>query len=70
MSASAEASATARAGSPFAPMRGSTVAAIMGPSAESGPSTRMREGPNTAYPTRQRIDVYRPVIAGRPASSA
>src|SRR6185503_17782043 len=41
-----------------------------GPSDESGPSTRIRDGPKTAYPSRQRIDVYSPVIAGRPASSA
>src|SRR5215216_2529357 len=68
--ASAEASATARAGSPFAPTSGRIVAAIIGPSEESGPSTRIRDGPNTAYPSRQVIDVYRPVIAGRPASSA
>ena len=57
MSASAEASATARAGSPLAPTIGRIVAAIMGPSEESGPSTRIRDGPKTAYPTRQRIDV-------------
>ena len=70
ISASAEASATARSGSPFGPTSGRIVAAIMGPSEESGPSTRILDGPNSAYPTRQRIDVYRPVIAGRPASSA
>ena len=46
------------------------VAAIIGPSDESGPSTRTREGPNTAYPSRQRIEVYRPVTGGSPASSA
>ena len=68
--ASIEASATARAGSPFAPTSGRIVAAIIGPSDESGPSTRMRDGPKTAYPIRHRIDVYRPVIGGRPASSA
>ena len=53
--ASIEASATARSGSPFAPTIGMSVAAIIGPSEESGPSTRMREGPNAAYPTRQRM---------------
>ena len=30
----------------------------------------MRDGPNMAYPSRHRMDVYRPVIAGSPASSA
>ena len=70
ISASAEASATARCGSPPAATSGRIVAAIIGPSEESGPSTRILEGPKRAYPTRQRIDVYRPVIAGRPASSA
>ena len=48
MSASIDARATARPGSPPAATSGSTVAAIIGPSEESGPSTRMREGPNTA----------------------
>ena len=46
--ASAEASATARAGSPLAPMRGSSVAAIIGPSDESGPNTRIFDGPKIA----------------------
>ena len=70
MRASIEASATARAGSPLAPTSGKIVAAIIGPSDESGPSTRIREGPKTAYPVKHRIDVYRPVIGGSPASSA
>ena len=48
-SASAPASATAFAGSPSAPSRGRIAAAISGASAESGPSTRMREGPSAAY---------------------
>jgi len=60
----------ARAGSPSAPASGRMVAAIIGPNAESGPRTRIRDGPNTAYPMRHRIEVYRPVTAGRPASSA
>ena len=47
-SASAEPSATARAGSPCAATSGRMVAAIIGPSDESGPSTRIRDGPNTA----------------------
>ena len=70
ISARAEPSATARAGSPSAATSGSTVAAIIGPSDESGPSTRIRDGPNIAYPNRHMIDVYRPVIGGSPASSA
>ena len=47
-SASSDASATARSGSPFDARIGSSVAAIIGPSEESGPSTRIRDGPNTA----------------------
>jgi hypothetical protein len=47
-SASIEASATARCGSPLAPTMGMMVAAIMGPSEESGPSTRILEGPKMA----------------------
>ena len=39
--------ATARSESPLA--RGSTTARITAASAESGPSTRMRLGPNSAY---------------------
>ena len=38
----------ARAGSPSAPASGRIVAAIIGPSEESGPSTRIRDGPSTA----------------------
>ena len=45
--ASSEASATARAGSPSA--LESTATAMSGASAESGPSTMMRDGPKTAY---------------------
>ena len=37
--------------------RGSRAAKIIGEMEESGPSTRMREGPKTAYPTRQPIVV-------------
>jgi hypothetical protein len=48
MSASSDDRAIARSGSPSAARRGRVVAAIIGPSAESGPSTRMREGPNSA----------------------
>ncbi len=57
ISASIEASAIARFGSPFAPSRGRIVAAIIGPSDESGPSTRIFDGPKTAYPTRHMIEV-------------
>jgi hypothetical protein len=46
--ASIEASAMARCGSPLAPTIGMMVAAIMGPSDESGPSTRILEGPKMA----------------------
>ncbi len=55
--ASIDAYATALPGSPFAATRGSTHAAIIGPRDESGPSTSTLDGPNTAYPTRHRIDV-------------
>jgi hypothetical protein len=48
MSASIDARATARLGSPSAPASGSIVAAIIGPSDESGPSTKIRDGPKTA----------------------
>ena len=44
--ASIDASATARPGLPPDPMIGMIVAAIIGPSEESGPNTRTREGPN------------------------
>ena len=56
-SASTDARATALAGSPPASASGAMVAAIIGPSEESGPSTRMRDGPKSAYPSRQRIEV-------------
>jgi hypothetical protein len=46
--ASSDARATARCGSPPAATSGSTVAAIMGPNDESGPSTRIRDGPTSA----------------------
>ena len=57
MRASTEASATARSGSPPAATRGTIVAAIIGPSEESGPSTRTRDGPKTAYASRHVIVV-------------
>ena len=48
ISASIDASAIARSGSPPEPAIGRIVAAIIGPSDESGPSTRTRDGPNSA----------------------
>jgi hypothetical protein len=48
ISARIDASATARSGSPLAAIRGMIVAAIIGPRDESGPSTRILDGPNTA----------------------
>ena len=48
ISASIDASATARAGSPSAAISGAIVAAIIGPSEESGPSTRILDGPKIA----------------------
>ena len=48
ISASIEASAIARSGLPFEPRIGRMVAAIMGPSDESGPSTSSRDGPSIA----------------------
>ena len=56
-SASIDASMTAFAGSPFAPTSGRIVAAIIGPSDESGPSTKIFDGPTTAYAVRQRMEV-------------
>ena len=48
ISASTEAIATALTGSPSAIKSGASVAAIMGPREESGPSTRILLGPNIA----------------------
>ncbi len=48
MSASIDARTTAFCGSPSDATSGRTVAAIIGPSEESGPRTRMRDGPKTA----------------------
>ena len=47
-SASIDASAIACSGLPFEPRIGRIVAAIIGPSEESGPSTRILDGPNSA----------------------
>ena len=70
MMASIDARAMARAGSPPAPASGMMVAAIIGPKSRVRAQHRIRDGPNTAYPIKQRIEIYRPVTAGRPASSA
>ena len=43
---------------------------MIGASDESGPSTRMRDGPNTAYASNGTIVAYRPVSSGNPAASA
>ena len=56
-SARVEASAIARSGSWLASTNGMSVAAMIGPSDESGPRTRIFDGPKTAYATRHRIDV-------------
>jgi hypothetical protein len=68
MSASAEARATERPASP--PASGMIVAAMGAISAESGPSTRIRDGPTRKYATSGPTVAYRPVIAGRPAACA
>ena len=58
ISASVLAYATAASWLPAA--SGRMTAAIMAPSAESGPSTRNGDGPKAAYATRQTTVVYRP----------
>ena len=52
------------------PASGRIVAAIIGPSAESGPRIRTGDDPTSENATRHTTVVYRPVIAGSPASSA
>ena len=64
----AEARSMARMESPAA--NGTTAAANSGSRAESGPKTRMRDGPTRKYPMRAPIEAYRPAIAGRPAACA
>ncbi|STQ62436.1 Uncharacterised protein [Gordonia bronchialis] len=49
---------------------GMIAAAMMGASDESGPSTRMRDGPTSAYTSSGTMVAYRPVTGGRPATSA
>ena len=68
MMASSPARATARAESP--PARGRMEAAMMGASAESGPSTRIFDGPKIAYASSGTMVAYRPVAGGKPAASA
>lgn len=46
--ANIDASAIALSGSPLDASNGTNVAAIIGPSEESGPSTSTRDGPNSA----------------------
>ncbi len=70
ITASIPARAIAVPGSPPATSSGVIAARISGEIDESGPSTNTREGPNSAYPTRHAIVVYRPVAGGSPASSA
>ena len=48
ISAIIDASAIARSGLPPEPMIGRIVAAIIGPRDESGPNTRIRDGPSSA----------------------
>src|SRR6516164_8325445 len=62
------ANATARWGSPAE--SGNTTGRIKGASAESGPRTRMRDGPNMAYASNGTIVAYRPLIPGTPEASA
>jgi hypothetical protein len=61
-------SSIARTGSPAA--SGTTAAANSGSNDESGPRTRIRDGPTRKYPTRAPIDAYSPAMAGRPAACA
>ncbi len=63
-------SAMAVSGSSLTATIGKIAAKISGDTDESGPSTSTRDGPISAYPTRQAIVVYNPVTGGRPASSA
>ena len=49
---------------------GTIAAATSGETAESGPSTRIRDGPSRKYTPSGTIVAYRPVTAGTPASSA
>ena len=68
--ASIPARAMALAGSSPATTSGAIAAKISGPSDESGPSTKIFDGPIKAYPTRQATVVYNPLTGGNPANSA
>ena len=68
--ASVLASAIARAGSGLVASSGAMTVKIIGPSVESGPTTRMREGPNSAYANNPAAVVYKPTAGGSPASPA
>lgn len=60
--------AMARRSSPSA--RGTTAAAMIGASEESGPSTRTRDGPVSAYTSSGTTVAYSPACGGRPAACA
>jgi hypothetical protein len=62
------ATATAHSGLPAD--SGSTTARITAASDESGPSTRIRLGPKTAYARSGTIVAYNPWMPGTPAASA
>src|SRR6478735_10804309 len=62
------ASATARPGSPAE--SGNTTDRITAASAESGPNTKMRLGPNSAYANSGTMVAYRPLMPGRPDATA
>ena len=61
--------ASAVSGSPVT-ANGATAAAIRGASDESGPRTRIFDGPTTAYARSGTMVAYRPAYAGNPAASA
>jgi hypothetical protein len=64
----APASAIARAGS--APDNGSTTARMIAAKEESGPSTSIRLGPNSAYASNPTIVAYKPWMPGTPDATA
>jgi hypothetical protein len=53
-----------------APASGMMAAATSGAMAESGATTRIRDGPNTAYARSGIMVAYTPVISGMPARDA
>ena len=68
MTARRAARVTARASSPAD--NGTMAAAMSGTSDESGPRTRIRDGPIAAYVSNGTIEAYRPTMGGRPDASA